>query len=112
MADIFQKLKRKSRKSSFTSSEEDNRLPEDKRSKFELLDEDREIDEVHSVLGVLPKFDMVLRKLEAMQSKLDSLESLVRNVTLNKVNALTTKVETLESTATSGMRSIKELDKG
>ena len=114
MADIFQKLKRKNRKSSSTSSEKDNR-PEDKRSKLELLDEECETDEIHSVLemaeGVLPKLDMVLRKLEVMESKLDSLESFVRNVDA-KVNALNTKVETLESKITGAAKSIEELDKG
>ena len=45
MEDLFQKLKRKSRKSSSTSSEEDNRPSEDKRSKFDLSEEDCGIDE-------------------------------------------------------------------
>lgn len=115
MADIFQKLKRKSRKSSSTSSEEDNRPSEDKRSKLDLPEEDREIDEVYSVLemaeGVLPKLDIVLKKLETMETKLDSLEGYVKNVDA-KVNALTTKVETLESTTRNAMKSIEELDKG
>lgn len=115
MADIFQKLKRKSRKSSSTSSEEDNRPSEDKRSKLDLPEEDREIDEVYSVLemaeGVLPKLDVVLKKLDAMETKLDSLEGYVKNVDA-KVNALTTKVETLESTTRNAMKSIEELDKG
>jgi archaellum component FlaC len=115
MADIFQKLKRKSRKSSSTSSEEDNRPSEEKRSKLDLPEEDREIDEVYSVLemaeGVLPKLDIVLKKLETMETKLDSLEGYVKNVDA-KVNALTTKVETLESTTRNAMKSIEELDKG
>ena len=50
MADLFQKLKRKNRKSSSTSSEEDNRPSEGKRSKFDLSEQDCGIDEVHSVL--------------------------------------------------------------
>ena len=66
MADLSQKLKRKSRKSSSTSSEEDNRPSEDKRSKFYLSEEDCGIDEVHSMLemaeDVLPKLDIVLKK--------------------------------------------------
>ena len=74
MADLFQKLKRKSRKSSSTSSEEDNRSPRDKKSKFEPLDENSDHDGVHSVLdmaeGVLPKLDMVLQKLETLETKL------------------------------------------
>ena len=74
MKDLLKKLKRKGRKSSSTSSEEDNRPSEDKRSKFDLLEEDCEIDEVHSVLemaeDVLPKLGIVLKKLEAMETKL------------------------------------------
>ena len=52
MADLPQKLKRKSRKSRSTSSEEDNRPSEDKRSKFDmqLSEEDCRMDEVHSIL--------------------------------------------------------------
>lgn len=91
MADIFQKLKRKSRKSSSTSIEEDHRPSEEKRSKFDPSEEDCGIDEVRSVLemaeGVLPKPDIVLKKLEAMETKLDNLESYVNNVD-TKVNAL------------------------
>ena len=115
MADLFQKLKRKSRKSSSTSSEEDNRPSEDKRSKFDLSEEDCGIDEVHSVLemaeDVLPKLDNVLKKLEAMETKLDNLESYVKNVDA-KVSALTVKVETLEATTRNAMKSIEELDRG
>ena len=47
---LFQKLRRKSRKSSSTSSAEDNRPSEDKRSKFDPSEEDCGIEEVHSVL--------------------------------------------------------------
>ena len=115
MADLFQKLKRKSRKSSSTSSEEDNRPSEDKRSKFDLSEEDCGIDEVHSVLemaeDLLPKLDIVLKKLEAMETKLDNLESYVKNVDA-KVSALTVKVETLEATTRNAMKSIEELDRG
>ena len=115
MEDLFKKLKRKSRKSSSTSSEEDNRPSEDKRSKFDLSEEDCEIDEVHSVLemaeDVLPKLDIVLKKLEAMETKLDNLGNFVKNVDA-KVNALTTKVETLEATTRNAMKSIETLDKG
>ena len=115
MEDLFKKLKRKSRKSSSTSSEEDNRPSEDKRSKFDLSEEDCEIDEVHSVLemaeDVLPKLDIVLKKLEAMETKLDNqLGNFVKNVDA-KVNAFTTKVETLEATTRNAMKSIEELDK-
>ena len=115
MEDLFQKLKRKSRKRSSTSSEEDNRPSEDKRSKVELPEEDCGIDEVHSVLemaeDVLPKLDIVLKKLEAMETKLDNLGSYVKNVDA-KVNALTTKVEILETTTRNAMKSIEELDRG
>ena len=73
MEDLFQKLKRKSRKSSSTSSEEDNRPSEDKRSKVDLSEEDCGIDEVHSVLemaeDVLPKLDIVLKKTEGDGNK-------------------------------------------
>ena len=113
MEDLFKKLKRKSRKSS--SSEEDNRPSEDKRSKFDLSEDDCGVDEVHSVLemaeDVLPKLDIVLKKLEAMETKLDNLGNFVKNVDA-KVNALTTKVETLEATTRNAMKSIEELDKG
>ena len=115
MEDLFQKLKRKSRKSSSTSSEEDNRPSEDKRSKVDLSEEDCGIDEVHSVLemaeNVLPKLDIVLKKRKAMETKLDNLGSYVKNVDA-KVNALTTKVETLETTTRNAMKSIEELDRG
>ena len=115
MEDLFQKLKRKSRKSSSTSSEEDNRPSEDKRSKVDQSEEDCGIDEVHSVLemaeDVLPKLDIVLKKLEAMETKLDKLGSYVKNVDA-KVNALTTKVETFETTTRNAMKSIEELDRG
>ena len=115
MEDLFKKLKRKSRKSSSTSSEEDNRPCEDKRSKFDLSEEDCEIDEVHSVLemaeDVLPKLDIVLKKLEAMETKLNNLGNFVKNVDA-KVSELTTKVETLETTTRNAMKSIEELDKG
>ena len=86
MEDLFKKLKRKSRKSSSTSSEEDNRPSEDKRSKFDLSEEDCEIDEVHSVLemaeDMLPNLDIVLKKLEAMETKLDNLGTLSKTWTL------------------------------
>ena len=115
MEDLFQKLKRKSRKNSSTSSEEDNRPSEDKRSKFGLSEEDCGIDEVHSVQemaeDVLSKLDIVLKKLEAMETKLDNLGSYVKNVDA-KVNAITTKVETLETTTRNAMKSIEELDRG
>jgi len=114
MEDLFQKLKRKSGKSSFTSSEEDNRPSEDKGSKLDLSEEDCGIDEVHSVLemaeDVLPKLDIVLKKLEGMETKLDNLGSYVKNVDA-KVNALTTKVEALEATTRNAMNSIEELDR-
>ena len=115
MEDLSQKLKRKSRKGSSTSSEEDNRPSEDKRSKLDRSEEDCGIDEVHSVLEmaeeVLPKLDIVLKKLEAMETKLDNLRSDIKNVDA-KVNALTTKVETLETTTGNAMKSIEELDRG
>ena len=115
MADLSQKLKRKSRKSSSTSSEEENRPSEDKRSKFDLSEEDCGIDEVQSILemaeDVLPKLDIVLKKLEAMETKLDNLEGYIKNVDA-KVSALTTKVETLEVTTRNAMKSIEELDRG
>ena len=115
MEDLFQKLKRKSRKNSSTSSEEDNRPSEDKRSKFGLSEEDCGIDEVHSVQemaeDVLSKLDIVLKKLEAMETKLDNLGSYVKNVDA-KVNAITTKVETLETTTRNAMKSIEELGRG
>lgn len=115
MADLFQKLKRKSRKSSSTSSEEDNRSPRDKKSKFEPLDENSDHDELHSVLdmaeGVLPKLDIVLQKLETLETKLDSLEKYVKNVDA-KVNDLSSKVESLDSTTKKAIKSIDELDKG
>ena len=115
MADLFQKLKGKSRKSRSTSSEEDNRPSENKRSKFDLSEDDCGIDEVHSVLEMaedaLPKLDIVLKKLEAMETKLDDLESYVKNVDA-KVSASTVKVETLEATTRNAMKSIEELDRG
>ena len=46
-----------------------------------------------------------------MESKLDHLGSYVKNVDA-KVNAITTKVETLETTARNAMKSIEELDRG
>ena len=115
MEDLFQKLKRKSRKSSSNSSEEDNRPSEDKRSKVDLSEEDCGIDEVHSVLkmagDVLHKLDIVLKKVEAMETKLDNLGSYVKNMDA-KVNALTTKVETLETTTRNAVKSTEELDRG
>ena len=70
---------------------------------------------MHSVLemvqDVLPKLDIVLKKVEAMETKLDNLGSYVKNVDA-KVNALTTKVETLETTTRNAMKSIEELDRG
>ena len=70
---------------------------------------------MHSVLemagDVLPKLDIVLKKLEAMETKLDNLGSYVKNVDA-KVNALTKKVETLEETTRNAMKSIGELDRG
>ena len=62
----------------------DNRPSQDKRSKFELSEEDCEIDEVRSVLemaeDVLPKLGIVLKKLEAMETKLDNLGSNAKSV--------------------------------
>jgi len=60
---------------------------------------------------VLPKLDIVLKKLAAMETKLDNLGSYVKNVDA-KVNALTTKVETLEATTRNAMKSIEELERG
>ena len=91
-ADLSQQLKRKSRKSSSTSSEEENRPSEDKRSKFDLSEEDCEVYEVHSVLE-MSKLDNVPKKL--MKTKFDSLGGYVKNADA-KVNALTTKVKTLQ----------------
>jgi len=49
-----------------------------------LSEEDCEIDEVRSVLkmaeDVLPKLDIVLKKLEAMETKLNNLGSNVKSV--------------------------------
>ena len=113
MEDLFQKLKRKSRKSSSTSSEEDNRPSQDKRSKFGLSEEDCGIDEVHSVQemaeDVLPKLDIVWRRWKQNSTTLEGIS--VKNVDA-KVNTLTTKVETLETTARNAMKSIEELDRG
>lgn len=113
MADLFQKFKRKNRKSSSTSSEEETRSPKDKKSKIEQPDEN--YDEVESILEmaevVMPKLDMVIKKLEEMEIKLDKLEGYAKNVDA-KVNDLTTKVETLESTTRKAMKSIEDLDKG
>ena len=79
MEDLFQKLKRKSRKSSSTSIEEDNRPSEDKRSKFDLSEEDCGIDEVHSVLEMaedaLPKLNIVLKKQNSTNLEAMSLHS-------------------------------------
>ena len=61
MEDLFKKHRKKSRKSSFTSSEEDNRPSEDKRSKFDLSEEDCGVDEVHLVLE-MSKLDNVPKK--------------------------------------------------
>ena len=83
MADLLQRFKIKSRKSSSTPSEEDNRSPRDKKSKFDPPDENSDNEEVHSVLemaeGVLPKLEMVLQKLETLETKLDSLDSHVKH---------------------------------
>ena len=91
MAHLSQKLKRKSRKSTSTSSE------------------------VHSVRemvqDVLPKLDIVLKILEAMETKLENLESYVKNMDA-KVSMLTMKVETLEGTTRNAMKPIEELDRG
>ena len=46
-----------------------------------------------------------------METKVDNLGNFVKNVEA-KVNALTTKVETLEATTRNAMKSIEELDKG
>lgn len=82
---------------------------------MDLLEEDREIDEVYLVLemaeGVLFKFDVVFKKLDAMEIKFDSFEGYVKNVDV-KVNALITKVEILESIIRNVMKFIEELDKG
>ena len=53
----------------------------------------------------------VLQKLEALETKLDSLEKYVKNVD-TKVNDLSVKVEFLDSTTRKAMNSIDELDKG
>jgi len=73
---------------------------------------------MHSVLemeDVFPKLDIVLKKLEAMETKLDNLDSYVKNVDAKVnagVNALSTKVETLEATTRNAINSIEELDRG
>ena len=106
MEDLFKKLRRKIRKSSSTSSAEDNRPSKDKRSKFDPSEEDCGIKEVHSVLE-MSKLDIVLKKLEVMETKLDSLGTYVKNVDA-KVNALTTKVQTLEATTRNALKSSTE----
>ena len=69
---------------------------------------------MHSVLemaeDVLRKLDIVFKKLEAMETTLDNFGSYVKNVD-DKVNALITKVETLEATTRNAMKSIEELDR-
>ena len=54
---------------------------------------------------------IVLKKLDAIETKIDNLGSYVKNVDA-KVNALTTKVETLEATTRNALKSIEELDGG
>jgi len=54
---------------------------------------------------------IVLKKLDAIETKIDNLGSYVKNVDA-KVNALTTKVETLEATTRNAVKSIEELDRG
>ena len=86
MADLSQKLKRKSRKSSSTSSEEDNRPSEDKRSKFDLSEEDCGIDEVHSILemaeDVLPKLEIVLKNWRQWKQNSTILKAMSKTWTL------------------------------
>ena len=86
MADLSQKLKRKSRKSSSTSSEEDNRPSEDKRSKFDLSEKDCGIDEVQSILemaeDMLPKLDIALKNWRQWKQKSTILRAMSKTWTL------------------------------
>ena len=116
MEELLQRLKRKSRKGSSTSSDEDNCPPQDKKSKIDPFDMSQSgRDEVHSVLAmaeeVLQKLNAVLTKLGGIEKKLDNLESYAKKIDVN-VNDLTAKVETLEESTKKANKAIEELDSG
>ena len=105
-------VKRKSRKSSSTSSADDNLSPDGKKLRHDASLSDSELCESDEVLSILNMAGEVIPKLEQVLEKLENLERYVKAVD-KKVSTLQAKVDCFESSKKKKTRKkIKELEDG
>ena len=89
-------VKRKSRKSSSTSSTDDNLSPDGKKLRHDTSLSDSELCESDEVLSILNMAGEVIPKLEQVLEKLENLERYVKAVD-KQVSTLQAKVDCFES---------------
>ena len=118
MADQAESTKRKTRQSSSTSSAEGH-SPDDKKIRRHTSYSDSETstvsDEVATALNmadlVMPKLELLLEKIVAVESKLEKLEEYVKSVD-DKVSSLQAKIDCFESFKSETEKKIMELEDG
>ena len=104
-------VKRKSRKSSSTSSADDNLSPDGKKLRHDASLSDSELCESDEVLSILNMAGEVIPKLELVLEKLENLERYVKAVD-EKVSNLQAKVDCFEAFKNKTEKKIKELEDG
>ena len=104
-------VKRKSRKSSSTSSADDNLSPDGKKLRHDASLSDSELCESDEVLSILNMAGEVIPKLEQVLEKLENLERYVKAVD-EKVSNLQAKVDCFEAFKNKTEKKIKELEDG
>ena len=104
-------VKRKSRKSSSTSSADDNLSPDGKKLRHDASLSDSELCESDEVLSILNMAGEVIPKLEQVLEKLENLERYVKAVD-EKVSNLQAKVDCFESFKNEKEKKIKEQEDG
>ena len=104
-------VKRKSRKSSSTSSTDDNLSPDGKKLRLDSSLSDSELCESDEVLTILNMAGEVIPKLEQVLEKLENLERYVKAVD-EKVSNLQAKVDCFEAFKNKTEKKIKELEDG
>ena len=104
-------VKRKSRKSSSTSSADDNLSPDGKKLRHDASLSDSELCESDKVLSILNMAGEVIPKLEQVLEKLENLERYVKAVD-EEVSNLQEKVDCFEAFKNKTEKKIKELEDG
>ena len=108
---MVETVKPKSRKSSSTSSNDDNLSPDGKKLRHDASLSDSELCESEEVLTILKMAGDVIPKLEKVLEKLENLERYVKAVD-EKVSNLQAKVDCFEFFKNITEKKIKELEDG